>query len=413
MKQTVLEPEVLRLYRFFLVVQLLLIAGNVLVHSHHNLLVNCPACTLGLSVFHTILWLAYLAWPALQKWLKWAYLPIALFFTTVFSLVIQDIFLSVNLIPGNVSSEEAAWQLFLFLFIPLILIAWQYDFKAVVFYCIFTTFLDHTLMVMTQTAFAGVAQTYHRLLFIRALSFLITGYIIARIMSQFRRQRSALQQANRELVHYASTLEYLTISRERNRMARELHDTLAHTLSGIAVQLEAVLSLPETISEEMRIMLSQSLSMTRSGLKETRRALQDLRSEPLEDMGLEKALRHLAEESITRAGLKLDWQCTTPLPELPPDVEQGIYRITQEVFENIIRHAAARQVGVQLTCAADVLTLTLSDDGCGFDPAAQVDHSRFGLRGMRERAEMMGAELTISSRMGQGSRVLLQMKGIT
>ncbi|MCE1254683.1 MAG: sensor histidine kinase [Anaerolineae bacterium] len=411
MKNDSLEPEVLRIYRFFLVVQLIIITVNVLVHSRRSLLFNYPAFTIGFSIFHTALWLIYLAWPFLQKWLKWAYLPIALFFTTLFSVIAQDIFLSVHITAGNLSSEEAAWQLFLFLFVPLILIAWQYDFKAVVLYCIFTTLLDHALMVMTQPAFSGIAATYHRLLFIRALSFLIAGYIIARIMKQFRQQHAALQQANRDLVHYASTLEQLTISRERNRMARELHDTLAHTLSGISIQLEAALSLAEPISDEMHSLLSKSLTMTRSGLNETRRALQDLRSEPLEDLGLEKALQHLAEENAQRAGLKLNWSCPTPLPELAPDVVQSIYRIAQEAFENIVRHAGARQVNVQLNRQSAGVTLSIEDDGRGFDPNSFNDHSRLGLRGMRERAEMIGANLSITSQAGQGCRILLSIQG--
>jgi signal transduction histidine kinase len=401
MKISPLEPGILRLFRIFLVVQLGLIFGNAMVHSHHKALV--------FGTFNIVLLLIYLSVPALQKALGQFYLPLGIIHAAIFSLVLQDIFLNSGLSVGKVSSEETAWQLFLFLFIPLALVAWQYDFKAVVFYCIFTAMLDHALMRHAQEDFLAFSDTYHRLLFIRALAFMIAGYIISSIMSRFREQRSSLEQANRELAHYASTLEQLTVSRERNRMARELHDTLAHTLSGIAVQLEAAQLLWKESPDEAHSMLTRSLGITRSGLTDTRRALQDLRAAPLEELGLEAALRSLATESTERAGLSLNWQVPSPMPKLAPNVEQGLYRIAQECFENIIRHAGATWVRVEFALQADLLNLSIADDGQGFDPN-ESDSGRFGLRGMRERAEMMGGELTVSSATGQGTMIQLRVK---
>jgi signal transduction histidine kinase len=406
MKNSPLEPGILRLFRIFLIVQLLLVLGNVLVHSHPG----CFWCTLVFGTGNIVLLFIYLSIPALHKVLGRFYLPLGIIYAAVFSLVLQDIFLNSGFSVGKVSSEETAWQLFLFLFIPLVLVAWQYDFKAVVFYCVFTAFLDHGLMRHAQADFLTFSETYHRLLFIRALAFLITGYIISSIMSRFREQRSNLEHANRELAHYASTLEQLTVSRERNRMARELHDTLAHTLSGIAVQLEAAQSLWKESPDEAHSMLTRSLAMTRSGLTDTRRALQDLRAAPLEELGLEAALRSLATESTERAGLCLEWLVPSPMPKLAPNVEQGLYRIAQECFENIVRHAGATRVRVESTLQADQLTLSIADDGVGFVPDEVDDNGRFGLRGMRERAEMMGGELTVSSTSGQGTTVQLKVK---
>ena len=115
-------------------------------------------------------------------------------------------------------------------------------------------------------------------------------------------------------------------------------------------------------------MLTRSLAMTRSGLTDTRRALQDLRAAPLEELGLEAALRSLATESTERAGLSLEWLVPSPMPKLAPNVEQGLYRIAQECFENIVRHAGATRVRVESTLQADLLTLSIADDGQGFDP---------------------------------------------
>jgi signal transduction histidine kinase len=406
MKNSPLEPGILGLFRVFLVIQLFLVLGNVLVHSQPDNF----WCALAFGVGNIVLLLLYLSIPALQKSFGRFYLPLGIAYSAIFSLVLQDLFLNAGLAVGKVSSQETAWQLFLFLFIPLVLLAWQYDLKAVVVYCVLTAFIDHGLMRHAQADFLNFSETYHRLLFIRVLAFLITGYIISNIMTRFREQRSTLEHANRELAHYASTLEQLTVSRERNRMARELHDTLAHTLSGIAVQLEAAQSLWKESPDEAHAMLTRSLAMTRSGLSDTRRALQDLRAAPLEELGLEAALRSLATESTDRAGLRLEWLGPSPLPELAPNIEQGLYRIAQECFENIIRHAGATSVRVESAFQAGMLALSIEDDGQGFDFDEVNNDECFGLQGMRERADMMGGELTITSAAGQGTKVQLKVK---
>jgi signal transduction histidine kinase len=202
-------------------------------------------------------------------------------------------------------------------------------------------------------------------LFIRTISFILVGYMVVRLMTTQREQRRALAEANTQLAHYAATLEQLATSRERNRLARELHDTLAHSLSGIAVQLEAVKTLWEN-SPEDAAMLEQSLATTRSGLTETRRALQALRASPLEDLGLALAVRSLAESVAARSGLALDLEAPERLENLSPDLEQGIYRIVQEALENIAQHANARNVKMQLSQTDGHFTLTISDDGQGF-----------------------------------------------
>jgi signal transduction histidine kinase len=211
-------------------------------------------------------------------------------------------------------------------------------------------------------------------------------------------------------VDHAATLEQLTISRERNRLARELHDTLAHTLSGVAVQLEAVKSLWGVNAEEARALLEQSLNHTRSGLTETRRALRALRATPLEDLGLALALRNLAETMAERSGLTLDLCIQENLNNLSSSIEQGIYRVAQEALENTARHAMARHVKVELVKNDENLILAIMDDGRGFDLHGVDTESHFGLRGMRERAEAMGGTLEVESRSVEGTTVRLQVR---
>jgi len=240
----------------------------------------------------------------------------------------------------------------------------------------------------------------------RAILTMFVGYIVSNLIEEQRIQRRDLAEANRKLVRYAVTLEQLTISRERNRLARELHDTLAHALSGLAVQLDAIAAVWDDIPPRAEAMLERALSIARIGLDETRRALGDLRATPLEDLGLGLAVRALAEDIAARGGLALDLDVPEQMYNLSPEVQQCYYRVAQEALENVARHADARRVGVSLRQADARLTLQVSDDGLGFEDQ-EVDPERFGLRGMRERAELIGGTLTVASHAGQGTTVRL------
>jgi signal transduction histidine kinase len=226
-------------------------------------------------------------------------------------------------------------------------------------------------------------------------------------MQRQRQQRRSLLEANQQLRHYAATLEQLAVTQERNRMSRELHDTLAHTLSGLAVQLEAARSLWQSAPDRSYAMLEDSLLATRTGLTESRKAIQSLRASPLEDLGLTLALRNLAESAASRTGAVLSLELPTDLEKLAPDVEQCIFRVAQESLENIVRHAEAQRLTFQMVREGTNLILSISDDGKGFDPA-QVDvQKQFGLKGLRERVAMFAGELQIHSQPGQGTTIRL------
>ncbi|MBN1146586.1 MAG: sensor histidine kinase [Anaerolineales bacterium] len=407
MKSARLEPGILALFRLFLVIQLLLILVNVTAHSARGYLIGCPWCAVAFGSVSILLMLGYLSWPWLQSRLGAAYLPIALVFAALVSLILQDLFLDMRASSPAVGSEESAWQLFLFLFVPLVLISWQYDFRAVVAYCLFTAVLDYALMHCGRDDFYLVQQTYKRLIFIRFLSFMLVGYIIARIVEQLRQQRQALQQANLKLGRYAATLEQLAVSRERNRMARELHDVLAHTLSGLAVQLEAVNSLWNNDRERAHHILQGSLKATRDGLTETRKAIQALRASPLEELGLAAAIGAIAESVAKCAGFQLILDLPPNLDGLPLEVEQCFYRVCQEALENAARHAAAKHVWVGLFKEGPKLRMEIRDDGVGFDPQSVDCQGCYGLQGMQERARMIGSALEISSQPDQGSAIRL------
>jgi two-component system, NarL family, sensor kinase len=198
---------------------------------------------------------------------------------------------------------------------------------------------------------------------------------------------------------------------ERNRLAREIHDTLAQDLSAIAFQLEAAEALlaQQAEPERVRQSVSAALDLARKGLEETRRSVLDLRAAPLEGRTLPAALAALAAEAetpiVTFEAEGADAFTRTPLP---PAVEVGLYRIAQEALQNALRHAAAARITLRLEASPDRVRLTLEDDGRGFameDAAA----SRFGLVGMRERAHLLGGSFQVESSPGAGTRVTVEV----
>jgi len=301
----------------------------------------------------------------------------------------------------------------------LVLIAWQYPFRYVLAYVsgltLYQVWVSYPLLKVPLTIELG-----WRLL--QAVMMVIVGYIIVQMVSIQREQREALAEAyeqqaaaNARLQQYAATVEELTISRERNRLARELHDTLAHSLSAVTVQLEAIRSLWPTRPDRARSMLEEADETARRGLTEARRALQALRASPLRDLGLVLALREMAEAAAERAGAALKLELPAQTADLAsPAVEQGVYRIAQETLENIVRHAEADSILVRLSQNDNRLVLTIEDDGRGIaetDLAASETDSRdhLGIRGMRERANLIGGALQISSRSEYGTSVTLSV----
>jgi signal transduction histidine kinase len=430
------EPGLLLIFRTVVCIQL----GLVLLHIGMFALASLRVFSFEVEpmswrTLFGFTWNGFLAlylfakpWPArLGRW----YLPLALLIATICTYVdfywgLQEVFvLFTEQQPGpdmsaafrlSVLLSVGGWMLLIGLLTPLVVLASQYPLRFVVGYVILIAGgeLACYLLIDGWTANGSelVKPVFVVVTVIHSVIFGLIGYIVNRIMSAQRQHRQALAAANLQLSQYAATLEQLASSRERNRLARELHDTLAHTLSAVAVQLEAVDSAWESNPTKARELLVKSLGQTRSGLTETRRALQALRAAPLEDLGLALAIRTLAESTAKRAGLHLQ----IALDELEPlssEVEQQIYRIAQEALMNVLKHSAASTLRVELRQANGLLTLLIEDDGRGFVPDASetalVEQGHYGLRGMRERAELIGAALEFIPVRPQGTRVQLSL----
>ena len=291
----------------------------------------------------------------------------------------------------------------------LVLTAWQYQWKHVLTFTLamvgFNLGLHGWFFRPGGAPFLPPVAAF----VIQGVSFLLVGYFINTLMSRLRRQNAFLEQANEQLARYADTLEHLTISRERNRLARELHDTLAHTLSALSVQLEAAKAYFDVDADAARDLIDQSLQATRSGLQETRLALRSLRAGPLDDLGLLLALRKMVEESAERAKLDLHLLLPKELEPLSPDLEQAVFRVAQEAVTNVVHHANARNLTLWLEMDAGTLTLTVADDGSGFNMQQGEAAGRFGLTGMRERAQLVAGQLTIESHPGRGTTIKLKL----
>ncbi len=193
---------------------------------------------------------------------------------------------------------------------------------------------------------------------------------------------------------------------ERNRLAREIHDTLAQSLTATTLQLESADALLDAGSspEKAREPLLRALSLTQSNLEEARRSVLDLRAAPLEGRSLSRALRVLVERWEAETGTAARYRAINGGRPLPPRVEVALYRICQEALTNVARHAEAGRADVQLVATPSQIRLVVEDDGRGFD-VSNMPEDRHGLVGMNERAKMLGGRLEIRSNPGTGTRI--------
>src|SRR3989442_12021723 len=241
----------------------------------------------------------------------------------------------------------------------------------------------------------------------------VAGFIGIRftLKRNFRREEIELTRALAQQATLAIQLTRLSVqsrqsavTAERNRMARDIHDTLAQGFTGVIVQLEAV---EEAMSRNQAVKASGHLDrageLARESLREARRSVQALRPQALEEKQLSEALKDLVEKMTRGTTVQAKFTLQGKRRKLPLEWETNLLRIGQEVLTNVVRHAWASEFKVLLVFDSSEIRLELRDNGCGFDP--QRKHEGFGLQGMRERAEGMGGRLTIQSAAGKGTAI--------
>jgi signal transduction histidine kinase len=438
MKSKTLEPGILTTLMWTLVLQLLMLFNTQVMPSLANPISGGTPFYHYLPVLILAVILVALLFPSIRSRIKPWHLLVMLFSATAAMLASRYLGIPMGGEGQGVSMARSffMWDQVIFLVIPLALIAWQFSLKEVIWFCVYTAafeiLIEYILLsgtslgVMPGVPFDSLRNHFSISIrgsnfylsvpymaftfvsaFIRSVILGILGVLEYNIMSSQRKQRAELVDANEKLTHYAMTIEQLTVSRERNRMARELHDTLAHTLSSVAVELEAIKTLVKPKPADAIKLVDQSLGITRNGLNETRKALQDLRALPIEDLGLTLALKTQMDSIADRGGIKVKTKIDRGMDKVPPDMAYCIYRVAQEGLENVVRHSGATQAGLHLSRSDGKLYLTIKDDGRGFDPKSVDDHERFGLRGMCERAEMLGGKMKVDSAPGKGTTISL------
>jgi len=195
------------------------------------------------------------------------------------------------------------------------------------------------------------------------------------------------------------------ISDERQRMAREIHDTLAQGLTGIVTQLQAAEQAARAPDRSRH--LHAAMQLARDSLTEARRSVHELRPQPLETARLGEALTEVAERWSALNGVPAPVTTTGEPRPLPPDVEVTLLRTAQEALANVAKHAGATRVGLTLSFMDDDVALDVRDDGAGFDPAGlrTTAEGGFGLTAMRQRVEGLAGMLEIESEPGAGTAI--------
>src|SRR5882762_10333459 len=263
-------------------------------------------------------------------------------------------------------------------------------------------------------------QEYLRGLGVRSILFmpmLIAGCVAGLIAIRFSQKRTFLRKEiklTRALAHQAMLALQLTrlsaqnresdLLAERNRVARDIHDTLAQGFTGVIAQLEAAKG---AISQRRKVRASDHLDraaeLAREGLRDARRAVQALRPLVLEKKPLPAALKDLMERMTTGTTMEAKLCLQGEPRKLPPELETNLLRIGQEVLTNAVRHAHASKFDALVVFESHEIRLNLRDNGHGFDPAK--NHEGFGLQSMRERAEDMGGQFSLESSEGNGTAI--------
>lgn len=217
-----------------------------------------------------------------------------------------------------------------------------------------------------------------------------------------------LETAHRQLSEYAAQVEDLTLANERQRMARELHDTLSQGLAGLVLQLEAIDSqLSRNNTAKAQSITQQAMERARTTLADARRAIDDLRSGAVTEVDLETAVRQEADRFTAATGLPCDLAISLPLL-LAEAVRENTLRVVAEALSNIARYAQAQHVRVNIRPIDHTLDIEVHDDGVGFDPA-QISAGHYGLIGLRERVRLCNGTLAIDSAPGQGTTLKVQL----
>ncbi|HTV05623.1 MAG TPA: two-component regulator propeller domain-containing protein [Acidobacteriaceae bacterium] len=203
---------------------------------------------------------------------------------------------------------------------------------------------------------------------------------------------------------------FTAVLAERNRIAREIHDTLAQGFVAVSVQLQIVGRTLSQSADAARQHLDEAQELVRTGLEDARRAIWELRSQNSENQDFASQLLQMAERVTASSGIKTQVEVHGAYRPLPARTESELLRIAQEAVTNVVRHAGATRVRILLAYTRRHVKMTISDDGRGFSfagPSISGDH--FGITGMKERAQQIGGRVKVTSKEGEGTQVYVEV----
>jgi signal transduction histidine kinase len=204
--------------------------------------------------------------------------------------------------------------------------------------------------------------------------------------------------------------EETSILEERNRIAREIHDTLAQSFTSIIVHLDAAAQRITLDPSTAQSHLKTGRTLARSGLADARRSVEALRPQVLEEGDLQSALDRFAAQMFSHTSIQVVCEAIGASYALPKEVEVNLLRIGQEALTNAFKYANASEIHVELQYEQSQCILQIKDNGQGFERSSLSAGRGFGLLGMTERAERIGAELTIGSHLGQGTKIIVRVQ---
>ncbi len=274
-----------------------------------------------------------------------------------------------------------------------------------------TRLLEPVELLREGAALIGAGHLDHRIV-------IETGDEIEELAAEFNQMTQNLRRARTELEDWAREMErrvqerteqvveqkeQLAVLEERQRVARELHDSISQALFTLTLNLESAQAFLKKDSSRVPALLERAHQVAKTALADVRALISDLRPPLLERRGLTDALREQFAALATRAGVTIDLQADG-LHRLPSASEDALYRIAMEAVNNAVNHAHPTRVTVQLDDKDHLVTLRVTDNGMGFDAHADYE-GHYGLKTMRERAGALGGEVTIASAVGAGTTV--------
>jgi len=270
------------------------------------------------------------------------------------------------------------------------------------------------LLVVSLMQFSGWASSIKVLWTIIPMTIFVVIYVALYMRQHEAREQAQilaakLETANRQLSEYAAQVEDLTIANERQRMARELHDTLSQGLAGIILQLEAIEAhLGSNRPEKAKTIVGNTMLQARATLSDARAAIDDLRNSSADD--LDSALRLEISRFTSATGIPCDYRAD-PIKSLPDTVRETLIRAVAEGLTNIARHAQAQRAGVEVRVVDQKrksLSITIQDDGQGFD-ASEIPSGHYGLLGIRERIRLAKGSFDIHSETSVGTTLKIKI----